>query len=457
MSHSPTYVTDQLARTGEKRALLLGDCREWLGRLPDGCVALTHTSPPYNIDRPYQGFSDRQNRDEYCRLVKDVFAHLARVTRPGGSVFWQTGYTGNEKNTGGIHLLDALTLPIAESAGFIVWDRIIWHYFGSMAFRAKFTNRHETIIWFVNGQNAETVSPSFELDAVRERAKSYDGRNHLLGRNPGNVWYAERVAYGSTGQTSHVAVFPEEVSEKIIRACSSPGDLVLDPFCGSGTAPKVALTLGRQFVGCDISEQYLAEADRRLKAWGNSQVQNLAIGLMVSYGWHGQPGSKGLRQLADLLQMFCMSPGTDRKVKAFQRRVDEVLRAERVSKAVKLQKQEIWMELDALMRDGHESDEVVAADRALGFCYAHRRQWNGVRRFLSAADALRELSDRVSDRHGAEGLVREVCRVAEGRFALDGRSVACSSADAALGCNGTATPKRRAESGETEPALWGSH
>jgi len=243
---------------GGVRALARCDCRDALRLCPGDWAALVHTSPPYNIGRRYKDFLDARQIDQYQAFLREVISELSRILRPGGSVFWQTGYTekryeSSGRTDGGIVLLDSLSLPVFTQCGFVLWDRIIWNYFGSMAFKSKFTNRHETILWFVRSA-PNHAGPAFYLDEVREMAVSYDGRNHILGRNPGNVWQAERVAYGSSGQTTHPAVFPEEISEKIIRGCTTPGDIVIDPFMGSGTACKVSLTLGRQFLGCDISE-----------------------------------------------------------------------------------------------------------------------------------------------------------------------------------------------------------
>ncbi len=436
---TPTFTRAPEEVRRSTYALVHADCRDVLPSIDDGAVALTHTSPPYNIRRRYRGFRDRQDVDRYRELLDEVIGHLYRVTRPGGSLFWQVGYTalGPAQNgeATGIKALDAISLPICEAAGFRLWDRIIWNYFGSMAFKTKFTNRYETILWLVKPEPDGSVTPLFQLDDVRERSKSYDGRNHLLGRNPGNVWYSERVAFGSTGQTSHLAVFPEEVSEKIVRACSQPGDLVLDPFAGSGTLPKVALTLGRRFVACEISQQYVQESDTRLRMWGCSEVENLAIGLLVKYAFHGRADTKPLRYLADVLQIYVSKNGLPADYIALQIAAGEIATAQRVTKSVKLRKQELWEKYDRIVDQREESNEIIAADRALAFCYAHRKRWNGVRRYLSAGGVLAELGAAMNAASGAERFVADICRKANARFELVGRQVKCLRTDAGLGCN----------------------
>ncbi len=453
-----SYLIDLAEARRAERGLVLADCRAFLPSLPNNSVALTHTSPPYNIGRNYRGFRDRQDVDEYKELVRSVFSELHRATRPGGSVFWQVGYTTLGENgaaqAGGITALDCLSLPLAMEAGFVLWDRIIWSYYGSMAFQTKFTNRYETILWLTKLGSA-CKTPAFALDEVREKSKSYDGRNHLLGRNPGNVWSAERVAFGSIGQTSHVAVFPEEVSEKIVRSCSKPGDLVLDPFSGSGTLPKVALTTGRRFLGSEISDQYLAEADQRLRLWCPTEAENLAVGLLVKYVFHSRNGKASASKAALILDGFLSRSKLKSEIQRINEVVKEVIEAPRVTKALKARKDEIWRKYDSLIDAGDESSEIIAADRALAFCFAHRRRWNGLRRYLSAAQGLAALQAAAEEAPSLERYVKDLCQCASARFRTQGNTIECMRPDPGLGCNGESQPARspRAEESDQMP-LW---
>jgi len=130
--------------------------------------------------------------------------------------------------------LDHLTFDLFQKLGFRLKDRIIWRYWGGMAFKSKFTNKHKTILWWTKPGHG-TNKAKFDVFPVREATKFHDSRNNLFGRNPGNVWEVDRVAFGSNDQTSHIAVFPEEISDRIILATTNEDDLVFDPFSGSGT------------------------------------------------------------------------------------------------------------------------------------------------------------------------------------------------------------------------------
>lgn len=245
--------------------IIHGDCTDVLAQRSFPQVDLVHTSPPYNIDKPYQDYTDKLHLRDYLNFVSRVAGLLSKKMRSGASLFWQTGYTQASPSSDEINPIDVLTFLLFKEHGFYLKDRIIWRYYGGMSFKSKFKNQHETILWYVKGDpENSTVQSYFDIDAVRETSREHDPRNNLLGRNPGNVWEVDRVAYGSTEQTSHIAVFPEEVTERIIRACSKAGDVVLDPFLGSGTVAKVAKSLGRSYVGIELSRGYYEESVTRL-------------------------------------------------------------------------------------------------------------------------------------------------------------------------------------------------
>ena len=240
--------------------IILGDCLDLFPNVPENSVQTIHTSPPYNIERDYKGYDDNLNQKDYLYFIEKVLYECKRVLVPGGSLLWQTGYTTERDEY--IKPLDHLTFHLFQNLGFRLKDRIIWRYWGGVAFKSKFTNKHETILWWIKPSHGK--KPKFNVFPVREATKFYDPRNNLFGRNPGNVWEVDRVAFGSNHQTSHIAVFPEEISDRIILATTDENDLVLDPFSGSGTVCKGAKARGRNFVGFEISPLYHHESALRV-------------------------------------------------------------------------------------------------------------------------------------------------------------------------------------------------
>ena len=269
-----------MAKTEIMDEIVLGDCLDLFAKVPDDSVRTIHTSPPYNIGRDYEGYKDRLDEEEYLGFIGQVLSECMRVLVPGGALFWQTGYTSEGNDY--IMPLDHLTFDLFRELGFRLKDRIIWRYWGGMAFKSKFTNKHETILWWVKpGRKGE--QPCFDVFGVREATKFHDSRNNLFGRNPGNVWEVDRVAFGSSDQTSHIAVFPEEISDRIILATTREDELVLDPFSGSGTVCKVAKSRGRHFIGFEISPLYFGEAIHRISLQAKGELLSVLSGILKKH------------------------------------------------------------------------------------------------------------------------------------------------------------------------------
>ena len=391
----PTWRSgDPLGPPGIENRIVCGDALDVLATLPDGCVDLVHTSPPYNIDRPYAlSPSDKSPIAAYLAFLSRAIDQLKRVVRPGGSIFWQTGYTKDEDDASEIIPIDLLSYDMfrGDPLPLRLWDRIIWRYWGGHAFKRKFTNKHETILWFVK----PGAEPVFNVDYVRERAKEYDKRNNFWGRNPGNVWEVDRVAFGSTEQTSHIAVFPEEVTERIVRACSEPDSLILDPFSGSGTVPKVARGLGRRWLGIEISRVYAAEASIRVGFQQPSEADSLASELIKHVAFGNKQATLPCGEVHTRLRAWALQAPIGAARAAFENDQSSVFRDNNGRNSTK---RDVWMKYDELLETKREPPEpVVLADRLLGNCYKLRRQFNGVSRYRSALSALEQVVERLTD------------------------------------------------------------
>jgi DNA modification methylase len=275
--------------------IILGDCLDLLPRVPDNSIQTIHTSPPYNIERNYEGYNDSLGEKDYLHFIEKVLSECKRVLVPGGALFWQTGYTTDQEEY--ITPIDHLTFHLFQKLGFRLKDRIIWRYWGGMAFKSKFTNKHETILWWIK-PGGNKAPPKFNVFPVREATKFYDSRNNLFGRNPGNVWEVDRVAFGSNDQTSHIAVFPEEISDRIVLATTDEDDLVLDPFSGSGTFCKVAKARARHFIGFEIGPLYHQESIRRLSFQARGELLSVLSEILKEHVFD-VVGTKKLEVIAD--------------------------------------------------------------------------------------------------------------------------------------------------------------
>ena len=245
--------------------LIADDCINVLRQWDDGCIDLTVTSPPYDGIRDYRGY-----RFDFEQIARQLF----RVTKEGGVVVWVVG----DKINGGRSMTSFRQGLYFQEIGFSVHDVMIYQKKNTPFMRSNaYTNAYEMMFVLAKGKPA-----TFNLLKEKSRRhgveqlthnKLSDGVNKKKwGRlNPEktrtNIW---SYAVGLGGTTSdriafkHPAVFPEGLAQDHILSWSNPGDLVLDPMCGSGTTGKMALRNGRQFIGIDISGEYIEIARERL-------------------------------------------------------------------------------------------------------------------------------------------------------------------------------------------------
>lgn len=242
-----------------------GDVRNLLAALPDACVDLVVSSPPYNLGKEYEA---KVALEHYLEEQEGVLAECVRVLKDTGSLFWQVGAFSDR---GTLIPLDIRFFPILEALGLKPRNRIVWIRQHGLHGRRKFSARHETILWFTKSDKY-----TFNLDAIRvpqkyQNKKHWKGENrgrlscHPDGKNPGDIWMFRNVKHNHEEQTIHPCQFPEDLISRIVLAATNEDDVVLDPYMGAGTVAVVARDLGRHFMGAETDERYFSAAVRRLK------------------------------------------------------------------------------------------------------------------------------------------------------------------------------------------------
>lgn len=245
--------------------LYLGDCLEVLGHVQGAPVDLTVTSPPYNIGKAYER---PLPLPDYLAWCGKWMTRVHEVTQPHGAFWLNVGY---------VRVPDqgrAVPLPylLWDKSPFWLHQEVVWQYGAGVTAKRAFAPRNEKWLWYLKDPNTYT----FDLDAVRDpdvkyplQMKGGKLRCNPLGKNPGDVWTIKKVTSGAgraaKERTSHPAQFPEAVVDRVILSASRVGDVVLDPFLGSGTTGLVARRRGRAFVGVEIREDYLELAVKRLE------------------------------------------------------------------------------------------------------------------------------------------------------------------------------------------------
>jgi len=393
----------------------LGDCLELFPKVPDNSVQTIHTSPPYNIERDYEGYDDSLSDKDYLNFIEKTLSECKRTLVPGGSLFWQTGYTTEKQDY--ITPLDHLTFHLFQKLGFRLKDRIIWRYWGGMAFKSKFTNKHETILWWIKPGKSRNKS-KFDVFPVREATKFHDPRNNLFGRNPGNVWEVDRVAFGSNDQTSHIAVFPEEISDRIILATTDENDSVLDPFSGSGTVCKVAKARARHFIGFEISPLYHQESVCRISLQARGELLSVLSEILKEHIFNFAETKKLStieEKLTTVLYPLSLKPYEDIIPKTYL----DVLSEGHENTVKKSDKMDLWKRLekllppfDSLERGKDPYGLISLVDQAYMRAYKLHKVYSSAMRFQCVAKWIAILR-RTLKESGIEGWKKILTSLAE--------------------------------------------
>ncbi len=233
-----------------KNILICGDAVAEMGKLKTESVDLIIADPTYNLGKNYGNNIDLKDREDYRVFSENWAREAVRLLKPGGSFYCFMG----------VKFIARLYLMLEEDFNLIPQGWITWHYTQGMGRKRGFSPRHEDILWFSKGEDAR-----FNLDDVRVPQKYYRKRNNMAGANPGDVWQFSHVHYCAAERLPHPTQKPEALLERIIKASSNPGDVILDPFLGSGTTARVASVLGRQPIGIEINPDYIDMANARLK------------------------------------------------------------------------------------------------------------------------------------------------------------------------------------------------
>jgi site-specific DNA-methyltransferase (adenine-specific) len=273
----------------EENQIVRGDCIKTLNEGPEGWVDLVFADPPFNIGYLYHGYEDSRKTEDYLAFSRDWMAAVHRALRPSGSFYLAIGdeYAAD------------LAVIARRQLGFHMRNWIVWHYTFGQQTKLMFAKSHTHILYFTKGRERFT----FNSDAVRvasARQTTYaDKRANAKGKLPDDVWYLRPQEtpdsfFASDGDTWNVSrvcgtfkeregwhgcQMPIGVLNRIILASSNPGDIVLDPFNGSGTTVVAAALLGRKYVGIDQSQEYVRFARKRLgHALEQSSAESMKVG-----------------------------------------------------------------------------------------------------------------------------------------------------------------------------------
>ena len=233
--------------------IVAGDCIKIFAGVKEA-ADLVFADPPFNIGYKYDCYEDRKAYDDYYQWTARWMGACCGFLKPTGS-FWIA--IGDE--------YAAEVRVIARKLGLNLRNWVIWHYTFGQNTKAKFARSHAHLFYFTKDARRFTFNDR-EVRIPSARQTTYaDRRDNPLGKIPDDVWSFSRVCGTFKERVQwHPCQMPEKLLERIVRVSSNPGDLVADPFSGSGTTAAVAAKLGRHYFGTDISEAYVREAAKRI-------------------------------------------------------------------------------------------------------------------------------------------------------------------------------------------------
>ncbi len=249
----------QIFPSSLKDKLVCGDSRD-MQIIPDNSVHLMVTSPPYNVSKDYD---ENLSLDEYLNLLKDVFSEVYRVLTPGGRAIINVANIGRKPYIPlASHINIIMTTIGFLMRGEIIWDKsasagtsTAWGSFQS-ASNPCLRDIHEYILVFSKG--------NFKLNRTKEEKNSTRidtiEKQEFIDLTK-SIW---KMPTESAKKVGHPAPFPIELPRRCIEFYTFSGDIILDPFMGSGSTAIAAKKCGRSFIGFDISEEYITLANARV-------------------------------------------------------------------------------------------------------------------------------------------------------------------------------------------------
>ena len=238
----------------EPDTIVVGDCIEILRASLGTKCDLIFADPPFNIGYKYDLYEDRKAYDDYYGWTEQWMAACYRALKPTGSLWVAIGddYAAEVRLIG-----RKLDLHLRN------W--VVWHYTFGQNTKKKFARSHTHLFYWVKDPKNFTFNDrAIRIPSARQTTYA-DKRANPIGKLPDDVWSFSRLCGTFNERVGwHPCQMPQRVLERIILGCSNEGDLVLDPFSGSGTTCVVAARLKRGYIGIDISADYVCQSRKRI-------------------------------------------------------------------------------------------------------------------------------------------------------------------------------------------------
>lgn len=236
-----------------------GDCLEIMSKIEDNSVDMCFADPPFNLEKKYSSYKDQKPVAEYLDWCKKWLSEMVRITKPTGSIFvhnvpkWLTYYA-------------CILNDIAYFRHWIAWDAM------SNPLGKTLLPAHYGVLFYTKNPKGykfyEIRTPHKRCRTCGSYIKDYGGKKdqmHAFGALVSDVWADIHRIRHSVRRDEHPCQLPIPLLERIVLMSTDPGDIVFDPFIGTGTTAIAAKTLGRHFVGIDLDQLYVSLANEKLE------------------------------------------------------------------------------------------------------------------------------------------------------------------------------------------------
>jgi site-specific DNA-methyltransferase (adenine-specific) len=237
-----------------------GDCLEVMRSIPSDSIDMTFADPPFNLNKKYKSYRDRKSLGSYLEWCKQWLTEMVRITKPTGSIFvhnipkWLTYYA-------------AFLNDIADFKHWISWDAM------STPLGKTLMPTHYGILFYAKDKK---LNKFYEIRHPHKRCrkcnvllKDYGGKKaglHPFGPLVSDVWTDLHRIKHAKNRDEHPCQLPETVLERLILMTTDEGDIVFDPFAGTGTTLTAAKQLGRKYIGIELDKHYVAIAEKKLES-----------------------------------------------------------------------------------------------------------------------------------------------------------------------------------------------
>lgn len=255
--------------------IIFGDCLEIMRKIPDNSVDVTFADPPFNLKKKYNSYYDEHDVEIYLSWCKEWLYEMVRITKPTGSIFvhnipkWLI-YFGSYLN---------------EIAIFRHW--IAWDAMGSPRGKTLLPN-HYGILYYVKSDKFKF----YDIRMLHKRCRKckyilqdYGGKKaqmHQFGPLVSDVWTDIHRIRHRKRRDKHPCQLPVHLIERLLLMTSDEGDVILDPFVGTGTTAIAAKRLGRRFISIDIDEKYIEIAHKKLKETQVTMINGIYISIFLN-------------------------------------------------------------------------------------------------------------------------------------------------------------------------------